>query len=243
MEPFAPPPGLDFNKIFVPTIDTTRYSYLVKQFLSMSQPVLFIGESGTAKSVTMQNTLESFPSDLSVILNINYSSRTSSLDFQRTMEDNISKRTGRIFGPDQGKKLRIFIDDLSMPKIDLYGTQQPLALLKFLMERMFMYERGGDLDKIIIQDCQFVSGMQPPGAGRNTIDPRVVSLYACVGITFPAGDTVERIYSSILKNSFLGFENAVQECSLQLPQVTMSLHQAVLDNLPPTPTKPCLPCF
>lgn len=62
-----------------------------------------------------------------------------------------------------------------------------------------MYERGGDLDKIIIQDltfglclrtekmwhgtrhiqdCQFVSGMQPPGAGRNTIDPRVVSLYA-----------------------------------------------------------------
>lgn len=237
MEPFAPPPGLDFNKIFVPTIDTTRYSYLVKQFLSMSQPVLFIGESGTAKSVTMQNTLESFPSDLSVILNINYSSRTSSLDFQRTMEDNISKRTGRIFGPDQGKKLRIFIDDLSMPKIDLYGTQQPLALLKFLMERMFMYERGGDLDKIIIQDCQFVSGMQPPGAGRNTIDPRVVSLYACVGITFPAGDTVERIYSSILKNSFLGFENAVQECSLQLPQVTMSLHQAVLDNLPPTPTK------
>ena len=55
MEAFAPPPGIDFNKIFVPTIDTTRYSYLVKQFLSMNQPVLFIGESGTAKSVTMQN--------------------------------------------------------------------------------------------------------------------------------------------------------------------------------------------
>ncbi|CAK8985449.1 unnamed protein product [Durusdinium trenchii] len=142
MEPFAPPPGLDFNKIFVPTIDTTRYSYLVKQFLSMSQPVLFIGESGTAKSVTMQNTLKSFPADLSVILNINYSSRTSSLDFQRTMEDNISKRTGRIFGPDQGKKLRIFIDDLSMPKIDLYGTQQPLALLKFLMESGWAKKNG-----------------------------------------------------------------------------------------------------
>ncbi|CAK8992298.1 unnamed protein product [Durusdinium trenchii] len=121
MEPFAPPPGLDFNKIFVPTIDTTRYSYLVKQFLSMSQPMLFIGESGTAKSVTMQNTLESFPADLS---------------------DNISKRTGRIFGPDQGKKLRIFIDDLSMPKIDLYGTQQPLALLKFLMESGWAKKNG-----------------------------------------------------------------------------------------------------
>jgi dynein heavy chain len=234
---FKPPPGIDFNKIFVPTIDTTRYAWLVHKFLSMNQPVLFIGESGTAKSVTMQNTLESFPVEVSTILNINFSSRTSSRDFQRTIEDNVTKRTGRNYGPEQGKKLRIFIDDLAMPKIDTYGTQQPLALLKFLIERSYLYERGGDLGQLIIQDCQYVSAMQPPGAGRNTIDPRVVSLYACIGITFPATETVERIYASILKNSFMGFDAVVQECVLQLPSATMQLHQAVLENLPPTPTK------
>jgi len=237
IEEFNPPPGLEFNKIFVPTIDTTRYSWLVRRFLALNQPVLFSGESGTAKSVTLQNTLESYPPEQSAILNINFSSRTSSLDFQRTVEDNITKRTGRIFGPEQGKKLRIFIDDLSMPKIDTYGTQQPLALLKFLMERSFIYERGGDLEKIMIQDCQYISGMQPPIAGRNTIDPRVVSLYACIGITFPAGESIERIYASILKNSFLGFDASVQEATLKLPQATMVLHQAVLENMPPTPTK------
>merc|ERR1712061_853549 len=100
---------------------------------------------------------ESYPPEESAILNINFSSRTSSLDFQRTMQDNVTKRTGRIYGPEQGKKLFVFVDDLSMPKIDTYGTQQPLALLKFLMERAFLYERGGDLDKIIIQDCQYIS--------------------------------------------------------------------------------------
>jgi dynein heavy chain len=152
IEEFKPPPGIEFNKIFVSTVDTTRYNWLVKQFLGCNQPVLFIGESGTAKSVMMQNTLESYSIETSAILNINFSSRTRSLDFQRTISDNISKRTGRIFGPEQGKKLRIFIDDLSMPKIDTYGTQQPLALLKFVIERAFMYERDGDLEKIIIQD-------------------------------------------------------------------------------------------
>jgi len=237
IQEFNPPPGLDFNKIFVPTMDTTRYSWLVRKFLSTSQPVLFVGESGTAKSVTLQNTLEGFPLEESTILNINFSSRTSSKDFQRTMEDNVTKRTGRNYGPEQGKKLRVFIDDLAMPKIDTYGTQQPLALLKFLVERSFMYERGGDLDKLIIQDCQYISAMQPPGAGRNPIDPRVVSLYACMGITSPSLETVERIYASILKNSFMGFDTMVQECVMQLPQVTMQLHQAVIDNLPPTPTK------
>jgi dynein heavy chain len=28
----------------------------------------------------------------------------------------------------------LFIDDLNMPNIDKYGTQQPNALLKFLVE-------------------------------------------------------------------------------------------------------------
>ena len=61
---FKPAPGLDFNKIFVPTMDTTRYNWITQRFVSMNQPVLFSGESGTAKSVTMQNTLECYPSEV-----------------------------------------------------------------------------------------------------------------------------------------------------------------------------------
>ena len=40
-----------------------------------------------------------------------------------SIEDNIDKRSGRVFGPKiPGKKLLVFIDDLHMPKIDTYGT-------------------------------------------------------------------------------------------------------------------------
>jgi dynein heavy chain len=237
---FQSEPGAQFNKLFVPTVDTTRYSWLTQKFISMDQPVLFTGMSGTAKSVMLQNTLELYPQEQSAILNINFSSRTSSRDFQGTICDNISKRTGRIFGPEQGKKLRIFIDDLSMPKIDTYGTQEPLALLKFLMDRGNLFERGGDLEKIIIKDCQYLAAMQPPGGGRNTVDPRVVSLFACIGIAFPENATVERIYQSILSlsvNANLGFDKGVTETALLLPQATLVLHNAILKAMPPTPTK------
>ena len=81
------------------------------------------------------------------------------------------------------------------------------------------------------------SRKQQRGAGRNGIDPRVVSLYACIGFTFPAAESIERIYSSILRNGFMGFNADVQDATLKLPQITMALHQAVLDSLPPTPTK------
>ena len=67
-------------------------------------------------------------------LTINFSSRTSSLDVQRVVEANVEKRPANTFGPPPNKKLLIFVDDLNMPQVDTYGTQQPLALLKFLIE-------------------------------------------------------------------------------------------------------------
>jgi dynein heavy chain len=56
-------------------------------------------------------------------LNINFSSRTTSYDLQMTIEDNIDRRSGRIYGPKiVGKKLITFIDDMHMPNVDKYGT-------------------------------------------------------------------------------------------------------------------------
>ncbi|CAD7925016.1 unnamed protein product [Amoebophrya sp. A120] len=239
IQEWAPPNDINFNQILVPTVDTTRYSWLIKRFMSVSQPTLFVGESGTAKSVTTQACLETgWSNEESIILNISFSSRTTSMDFQRTIEDNVSKRTGRQYGPEAGKRLRVFIDDLAMPKIDTYGTQQPLALLKFLVERGYFYHRL-ELERMLILDCDFISAMQPPGSGRNHIDPRVVSLYAIIGVLAPSVSTVERIYASILAFRFQNgaFADGAKDATLKLPQCAMELHNNIIAALPPTPSK------
>lgn len=147
---------------------------------------MFVGESGTAKSVIISNYLNSLPSDNYMRLNINFSSRTTSYDLQMTIEDNLDKRSGKIYGPKiPGKKLIIFIDDVHMPKVDTYGTQQPIALLKFLIERGYFYERGGNLDQRIIKDTQFVTAMLPPSVAT-TVDPRFLSLFSTFNLMFPS---------------------------------------------------------
>jgi dynein heavy chain len=56
-------------------------------------------------------------------LNINFSSRTTSGDFQTIIEENIEKKNIKNHGPKgAGKKMIMFIDDLNMPSIDIYGT-------------------------------------------------------------------------------------------------------------------------
>eukprot|EP00919_Chromeraceae_sp_WS-2016_P072391 GHVR01171232.1.p1 GENE.GHVR01171232.1~~GHVR01171232.1.p1 ORF type:complete len:2780 (-),score=639.98 GHVR01171232.1:32-7840(-) len=234
---YKPPPDLQFVKILVPTVDTVRYSWLVNKFMDVKSPCLFVGESGTAKSVTMQSWLDGHDPSTHTQLIINFSSRTSSADFQLTIQDNIDKRTGRIFGPQSGKLMRIFVDDLSMPNTDKYGTQQPLALLKFVVERQHLYERIGELEKIILKDIEFVAAMNPPGAGRNSVDPRVVSLFSCINISFPAQTSVDTIYDSILKHRFCDFENVIKEICKKLPSSTMMIYNAVKEGLPRTPSK------
>lgn len=51
---------------------------------------------------------------------------------------------------------------------------------------------------IHLRDVQFVAASCPPGAGRNAIDPRFVSLFSTFNITFPSDNVIDHIYSSIL---------------------------------------------
>jgi len=48
---YIPPADGKFSKILVPTVDTKRFSYLLGQMIEKKQPVMFVGDSGTAKSV------------------------------------------------------------------------------------------------------------------------------------------------------------------------------------------------
>lgn len=84
---------------------------------------MFVGDSGSAKTVTIFSQFKALAQDKYVVLTINFSSRTTSGDFQKNFEENIDKRSFKQYGPKTaGKQLILFIDDLNMPRIDKYGT-------------------------------------------------------------------------------------------------------------------------
>ena len=64
--------------------------------------------------------MTTFWNDLSlfqIVLIVNFSSRTTSLDIQRNLEANVEKRTKDTYGPPMGKRLLVFMDDVNMPKV------------------------------------------------------------------------------------------------------------------------------
>lgn len=154
------------------------------------------------------------------------------------IEENIDKRTFKTYGPKaSGKKMVVFIDDLNMPKIDVYGTQQPNALLHFLMGRMQLYQRGGDLELRDIADTQFVGCITPTASGNNTVDPRVMTLFNTFNCTSPSRDATEKIYTQILEKHTEEFADEIKSSVPKITQASISLYYTVIEKLPRTPLK------
>jgi dynein heavy chain len=197
VEPYCEPKPFRFYEVIVPTTDSTKFSYLLRE-LGPRKPVLFVGASGTAKTTIVMDYLESLDDDTSRKLTIGFSSRTSSMDVQKNVEVNVDKRTGNVYGPPLGTNLVVFIDDLNMPRVDTYGTQQPITLLLTLISRGFIYDREKDLTQKILKDMTYIGAMGPPGGGRNNVDPRFVALFSVFNLPDPTNDVLKHMYSSII---------------------------------------------
>ena len=218
-------PDTKFADILVPTIDTVRTTWLLQQMIKIKHPVVLVGETGTSKSAVSANFLKNLDQEKNFLLLINFSSRTTSLDVQRNVEANVEKRTKDTYGPPPGKRLLIFIDDMNMPQVDTYGTQQPIAMLKLLLERKGCYDRGKDLNWKKMQDIGFLAAMGKAGGGRNEVDPRFVSLFTVFNVTFPAEESLFNIYNSILSGHVQPFNKEIIEIVPVLTRMTMSIYK------------------
>ncbi|XP_071880489.1 dynein axonemal heavy chain 10 isoform X1 [Anas platyrhynchos] len=230
-------PQKKFLDILVPTVETTRTTWLLEQMVKIKHPVVLVGESGTSKTATTQNFLSNLNKDLNMLLVINFSSRTTSMDIQRNLETNVEKRTKDTYGPPMGKRLIVFMDDMNMPRVDEYGTQQPIALLKLLLEKGFLYDRGKEMNCKIFRDLGFIAAMGKAGGGRNEVDPRFISLFSVFNIPFPSEQSLNLIYTSILKGHTAMFNESISEISERMTECTLKLYKMIVCDLPPTPSK------
>ncbi|XP_066140827.1 dynein axonemal heavy chain 10 [Euwallacea fornicatus] len=227
---------LSFSQILVPTVDTVRVTYILELMNKIKRPIVLVGDTGTSKTAIVQGFLRNLAPEVFILLNINFSSRTSSMDVQMILESSVEKRTKEIYAPPMGKKLICFIDDMNMLQVDDYGTQQPIALLKLLFEKGGMYDRGKDLSWKILKDISYVAAMGVATGGRNQVDPRFISMFTVLNLVVPTTGTLHHIYSSILKGHLNVFTQKMQVAEVLLT-MTLNLYNFLIVQLPPIPSK------
>jgi dynein heavy chain len=76
------------------------------------------------------------------------------------------------FFPPPGKKVGIFVDDINMPKVEFYGAQPPIELLRLMVDRKGVFDRA-EWEWKEVNGCTLIACAAPPEGGRAKISPRL----------------------------------------------------------------------
>ncbi|XP_067562534.1 dynein axonemal heavy chain 3 isoform X1 [Pseudorca crassidens] len=231
------PANAKVSELIIPTMETARQSFFLKTYLDHEIPMLFVGPTGTGKSVITNNFLFRLPKNTYLPNFINFSARTSASQTQDIIMSKLDRRRKGLFGPPIGKKAVVFVDDLNMPAKEVYGAQPPIELLRQWIDHGYWFDKK-DTNKLDIVDVLLVTAMGPPGGGRNDITGRFTRHLNIISINAFEDDILTKIFSSIADWHFgKGFDVMFLRYGKLLVQATMTIYKAAMENFLPTPSK------
>lgn len=189
------------NEIIVTTVDTIRYGYMLELFIMNEIRPLFVGPTGTGKTAYIQNVLHrKLSEEKFLIIEIGFSAQTNCNQVQDIVDGKIDKRRRDHFGPRQGMRCIVYIDDLNMPKKEFYGAQPPIEILRQFLDAGGWYERRDPRHPFRnIVDTMLVCSMGTPGGGKSFITPRFQRHFNIVAFANFDDNTMHTIFRSILK--------------------------------------------
>ncbi|XP_023013028.2 dynein heavy chain at 16F isoform X2 [Leptinotarsa decemlineata] len=228
---------IPFFETLVPTIDTIRFGYIMERLMYVNYPVFLTGDTGVGKSVVAKDVLNRLnETRLFVPATLNFSAQTSSFRTQEIIELKLEKKKKTLLGAPVGKRVIIFVDDVNMPKLETYGAQPPIELLRQLLDYGGLYDR----EKLFwkeIRDVIIAVACAPPGGGRNPLTPRFVRHFGMLLIPPPNEFSLKAIFKAILKGFLFDFANEVRDLGEYMVNAAVEIYERIARDLLPTPTK------
>ncbi|XP_050466815.1 dynein axonemal heavy chain 3 isoform X2 [Cataglyphis hispanica] len=230
-------PTAKASELIIQTTETSIQHFFMKQFLHRAIPILFVGPTGTGKSVIVLNYLMSLSREKFLENIINFSARTNAPLTQEIVMSKLDRRRKGVYGPAMGKKCVLFVDDLSMPIVEIYGAQPPIELLRQWIDHGYWFDPK-DTSILYLVDILLIAAMLPPGGGSNIVTPRFIRHMHVIGIDSFEEATMSKIFSSILDWHFAkGFVMEVSRLSKMVVNATMDVFLAAIKNFLPIPSK------
>ncbi|EQC26205.1 hypothetical protein SDRG_15942 [Saprolegnia diclina VS20] len=234
--------SMPYFDMIVATADTIRYTFLLRVLTMNNTPAYMTGVTGTGKTVIVMDLLrelttaiEDEPAKFASTM-MSFSAQTSSLVTQSTIEAKLEKKRKNLLGPFGNKRMVIFVDDVNLPAVEVYGAQAPIELLRQFLDFRGFYDR----DKLFwkdIADTLFMCAAAPAGGGRSHCTPRFVRHFHVLCMHPARESSLKQIFSSILGGFLERFSAPVKSMRNGIITCIIEVYNRVCSELLPTPSK------
>ena len=228
--------AVPYFELVVPTIDTTRYSFILETLLNVNRSSHFTGGSGVGKSASVVSKLNELGSKKWMQIPINFSAQTPAIDTQYIIESKLEKKRKTRFGAPMGNRIVVFVDDVNMPAKETYGAQPPVELLRQFQDMKGFYDRKKLFWKDI-EDTTLCCACAPTGGGRQELTPRFVRHFNILNFPQPGDEVMRTIFSSILGGFLEAFPSEFKGVTKSSVDSTIEVYERVSEELLPTPSK------
>lgn len=184
----------------MPTNDTVKYKYLLKELIYHGYNVLFTGETGVGKSVIVKDFLMTSDERIEPAF-VNFSGKTTCKNLQDAFEGSLDPKRKNLLAPKVlNTSMIFFIDDVNMPQLETYFAQPPCELLRQTIDQGGFY----DVKKLLfkhVKDTKFIAACAPPGGGRNAVTPRLFRHFNMIWVPDLSSASMKTIFTAILKGN------------------------------------------
>jgi len=225
---------VSFFEILVSTQDTVKYKYLMEFLSKNNYNTLFMGETGVGKSVIILDYLADLDPSQYITKSSNFSAKTTSKNVYDTLKSSIYKNGN--FQPPSGKKFIYFIDDINLPQLDQYGSQQPIEFLRQLIDLKTFYDEKKTQKRI--KDVIFMAACAPPSGARNKVSQRLFRHFNMIWMTELSIDSMKQIFKSIMDGYLdLGTNKSLLEETENMIDAALEIYNKIRIEKLPTPSK------
>ncbi|EJS42865.1 dyn1p [Saccharomyces arboricola H-6] len=190
--------------IIIPTIDTIKHEEIFYDLLNSERAIILCGPPGSGKTMIMNSALRK--SSRFDVVGINFSKDTTTehiLSALHRHTNYVATSKGFTLLPKSDiKELVLFCDEINLPKLDEYGSQNVILFLRQLIEKRGFWKTPEN-KWVTTERIHVIGACNPPtDPGRVPMSERFTRHTAILYLGYPSKKSLCQIYETYYRAIF-----------------------------------------
>jgi len=228
-----------YNKIYVPTVDSISYQWILRKYIKAGIPVFYTGKVGVGKSLLINSLLNELDESKDQVFNLRYliNYNSNSKKMENYLLNNLKYVKRDLIGDLYNREVIFFVDDCNMQKADEFNSQTCLEYLRQIANTKYIYDMKSNMVKRLDKFMPLCVG-NLSAFGKNPNMDRFIHSFSLISQNSLADESINFLFKSSFEAHIKPFiPNTSSITSNQYILASVNILNWINNNFQSTPNK------